>query len=99
MVCGERFDIKSKAPSIVRRGVLENSLWRIAALKAISVAILLDARRAQACKAMIGNRGLPGEEFFDRERITLAGFLKAQQSSAHGGDDLCLSANNPATGI
>jgi hypothetical protein len=39
-------------------------------------AVLLDARGAQAGEAMLIDRILPGEEFFDRECIAAAGFLQ-----------------------
>jgi hypothetical protein len=47
---------------------------------------------------MLINRGLPGEELFDRQRITGAGFLEGQQAATHSGDDLSLSADDPAFG-
>lgn len=42
-----------------------------------SVAVLLDPRGAQAGKAMIVDRGLPGEEFLNRQTIALASLFKA----------------------
>ena len=47
------------------------------------LAILLDARRAQAVKAMLINRGLPGEEFLDRECIARTGLFEGQQAATH----------------
>ncbi|MCY1302737.1 hypothetical protein D9M70_524140 [compost metagenome] len=48
---------------------------------------------------MIVDRGLPGQEFFDREGIAFARLLKAQKATAHGGNNLCLAAYHPAPGI
>src|SRR4029077_15317191 len=62
------------------------------------LAVLLDARCAQPSEPMLINRGLPGEELFDRQRITGAGFLEGQQAATHSGDDLSLSADDPAFG-
>ena len=59
------------------------------------MAILLDAGRAQAGKAMVADRGLPGQEFFNGQGIAFTGFFQAQQSATHGGDDFCLSADDP----
>jgi len=59
-------------------------------------AVLLDARRAQARESMLVDRRLPAQEFFDCERIALAGFLKAQQPSSHGRHDFCFAADDPA---
>ena len=40
------------------------------------LAVLLNARRAQAGEAVLVDRVLPGQEFLDRKGITRAGFLK-----------------------
>jgi hypothetical protein len=40
------------------------------------LAVLLNARRAQAGEAVLVDRVLPGEEFLDRKGIARAGFLK-----------------------
>ncbi|EGE58000.1 hypothetical protein RHECNPAF_3500052 [Rhizobium etli CNPAF512] len=64
-----------------------------------SVAILLNARGAQACEAMAVDRRLPGQELFDRERVTLAGLFQAQQATANSRDNLCLPADHPAPRI
>ena len=63
------------------------------------LAILLDARRAKSRKSMLVDRLLPGDEFFDGQRIALAGFFEAEQAAAHGGHDFGLAANDPALGI
>ena len=42
------------------------------------LAILLDARGAQAGEAVLVDRILPGEEFLDRQRVAGAGFLERQ---------------------
>ena len=63
------------------------------------VAILLDARGAQAGQTMIVDGGLPGQELFDRQRIAFTGFFQAQEATAHGSNDFCLPANHPAPRI
>lgn len=66
--------------------------------KRVLLAVLLNARRAQAGKAVLVNRGLPGEEFLDGQRIPRAGLFKRQKAPTHGGDHLRLSADDPALG-
>ncbi len=61
-----------------------------------SVAVLLDARSAQAGETMAVDGGLPGKEFFDSKRVTLTGFFQAQQATANSRDNLCLPADDPA---
>ena len=48
------------------------------------LAVLLNAGRAQAGKAMLVDRILPREEFLDRQRIAAARFFERQQAAAHG---------------
>src|SRR5476651_2664919 len=58
--------------------------------------VLLDARGAQAGKAMLVDGGLPGEEFLDRQCVTGASFFEGQQATAHGRNHLSLAADDPA---
>src|SRR5262245_20297923 len=44
------------------------------------LAVLLDARGAQASETMLLDRGLPGEKLFDRQRVAGAGFFERQQT-------------------
>ena len=53
-----------------RRGLKTASV-----LPGVLVAVLLDARSAQAGEAMLVNRNLPTQEFVDRERVTRARFF------------------------
>src|SRR5437868_5961120 len=62
-------------------------------------AVLLYAGRAQAGGAETLNRALPGEKFFDRERVTIASVFERKQTSFHRHNDLSLAANDPALGI
>src|SRR5436190_24245386 len=62
------------------------------------LAVLLDARGAQAGEAVLVDRILPGEEFLDRQRVAAAGFLERQQAAAHSGDHFRLAADDPALG-
>ena len=59
------------------------------------LAVLLDPRRAQAGKAVLIDRVLPGEEFLDGQRIAAARFFERKQSAANSGDDFGLAANDP----
>ena len=58
--------------------------------------VLLNARGAQPGEAMLINGILPGQEFFDRERIPAAGLFQRKQAAAHGRDHLRLAADDPA---
>src|ERR1043166_9039035 len=60
--------------------------------------ILLDSRGAQAGEAVTVDGILPGEEFFDRQRVTAAGFLEREESAAHGGHHFGLAADDPPLG-
>src|SRR5262245_3284899 len=64
-----------------------------------AAAIFLDAGGAQTGQAVLIDGPLPAQELIDRERVTLAGFLEADQTAADGGDHLCLAANDPPFGI
>src|SRR6266511_2311647 len=61
----------------------------------VLLAILLNARGAQAGEPVLVDRILPGEEFLDRERIAAAGFLERKQPAAHGGNHLGLAPDDP----
>src|SRR5262245_2120923 len=61
-------------------------------------AVLLDARRAQAGKAMAVDRVLPGEELCNGEGVAAAGFFQRQQAAADGGNNLSLTSDNPTLG-
>src|SRR3974390_3109157 len=60
------------------------------------LAILLDARRAQPREPVLIDRILPGQEFFDRERVACARFFQRQQAPANGRNDLRLAPDDPA---
>src|ERR1043166_7765499 len=60
--------------------------------------ILLDSRGAQAGEAVPVDGILPGEEFFDRQRVTATGFLEREESAAHGGHHFGLAADDPPLG-
>ncbi len=63
----------------------------------VSIPVLLHAGRPEAGKSVPINGTLPGEELLNRQRIALACFVQRQQSTANGGDDLRLAANDPST--
>src|SRR5215468_4666976 len=56
--------------------------------------VLLDARGAQAGKAVLVDRILPGQEFLDRQRVAAASFLERKQAAAHGSNDLGLASDD-----
>src|SRR6266496_4460847 len=64
----------------------------------VLLAILLNARGAQAGQAVLVDGILPGEEFLDRERVAAAGLLERKQPAAHGSHDLGLAPDDPALG-
>jgi len=59
---------------------------------------LLNARGTQTGKAMLVDRELPGQEFIDSQRITAAGFLKREETTANSGDNLGLTSDDPTFG-
>src|SRR5215510_14425489 len=62
------------------------------------LAILLDARGAQAGQTMLVDRELPGQEFVHGQRVAAAGFLEGEQAASDRRDDFGLAANNPPLG-
>jgi hypothetical protein len=58
--------------------------------------VILDLCRPQAREPMPVNLALPHQKFVDRDIIALAGLAKAKKPTAHRGDDLRLSPDNPA---
>ncbi len=48
---------------------------------------------------MLVDRPLPGKEFVQRERVTLTGFLNAEETTSNGGNDLRLATDDPSFGI
>jgi hypothetical protein len=69
-----------------------------AVLKAVLLAILLDARRAQSRQAMLIDRKLPGKEFVDGQSVAAAGLFEGKQAPADCGNDFGFTANNPPFG-
>src|SRR5580700_6520648 len=67
-------------------------------IKRALLAVLLDAGGAQASKAVLVDRILPGQEFLNRQRITAARLFERKQSAAHGRNHLRLAANDPTLG-
>src|SRR5689334_10001293 len=68
----------------------------VALLTLVLVAILLDASDAKARHSAAVDRTLPAREFLEAERVTLAGFVDAEQSARHCCNDFGLPANDPA---
>src|SRR5947208_16326891 len=64
----------------------------------VLLAILLDARGAQARQTVLIDRELPGEEFVDGQRVAAAGLLKGKQAAANGSNNFSLAANDPPLG-
>src|SRR4051812_25546574 len=67
----------------------------VALLALVLVAILLDPSDPQARHSAAVDRALPAGEFLEAERVTLAGFVDAEQPAGHRGNDLGLAANDP----
>ena len=65
----------------------------------ISVPILLDARGAQPGKAVLVDRGLPGQEFFNGQSIAVARFLETQKPAANRSDNFSLAPDDPTPRI
>src|SRR5688500_13290615 len=83
-----QYDIAGAEPATTKSSV------RLLARKLL--AILLNARGAQACEPVLVDGILPGEELFDGQRVAAAGFFERQQTAAHGGNNLGLAPDNPA---
>src|SRR5205085_11789667 len=64
----------------------------------VLLAVLLNARGAQAGQTVLVDRELPGKEFVDGQRVAAAGLLKGEQAAANGSDDFSLAANDPPLG-
>jgi hypothetical protein len=62
------------------------------------LAILLDSGGAQAGKAVLIDRKLPGKEFVDRQGVAAASFLEGEQAAANRGNDFGLTADDPPFG-
>jgi hypothetical protein len=62
------------------------------------LAVLLNARGAQAGETVLIDGQLPAQEFFGCQGIALTGFLKAQKPATNGSDDLGLASDHPTTG-
>jgi hypothetical protein len=61
----------------------------------VLLAILLDAGGSQACKTVLIDRKLPGEEFVDRQGVSAASLFKREQATADCGNDFRLAADDP----
>lgn len=57
---------------------------------------MLNPSDAQAGKAGPLNGSLPGREFFKRELVAIASLVDREETAVHCGDDLRLSAHDPA---
>jgi hypothetical protein len=62
------------------------------------MSVLLDTCGSQPGQSVAINRGLPGKKLLNRQGISTAGLIKAQQPATHGGNDLRLTANYPSFG-
>ena len=64
----------------------------------VAIAVDLQSGGAQPGHPVPVDRGLPREEFLEREAMALARFLDAQRAAAHGVDDDSLAPGYPAFG-
>src|ERR1043166_8768517 len=83
---GSPLTLADLPPPSTRRWVIRRKAEVVAAVR--GGLLSLD----DACKRYT----LTGEEFLDRQRITLTGIIQAEKPTAHGGDDLGLAPDNPA---
>jgi hypothetical protein len=65
-------------------------------VKASPVPILLGARGPQPCQPVPVHRVLPGKEFVHCEQVARACFVKREQATTHGRDDLGLAPCHPS---
>src|SRR3569623_2103322 len=73
-----------------RRSVLELAL--------VEVAVVLDARDAQALHARTVDRSLPGSEFLQRQVVALEHFIDRQEAAVDRGHHLGLAPHDPPLG-
>src|SRR5262249_4868279 len=85
-------------PKMRKTGFAKRSRFSSNADRRVLLAVLLDARGAQARKTMLVDRELAGEEFVDRQCVAAAGFPKGKQAAAGGGNDFSLVGNDPPLG-
>jgi hypothetical protein len=93
---GRRAQIAEKAPQLPKE--LLRLLMSCPGPAASVDAVVLDARGAQARKAVAVDRALPAEVFLNRQAVAAAGLLEREQATANRGDDLCLAPDHPAMG-
>lgn len=60
------------------------------------VSVLLNAGCPQTGETMLVDGQLPRQKLFDCQRITLTGFLKAEEAAAYSSNNFSLAADNPA---
>ena len=63
------------------------------------LAVILQACGAQPWKAVLVDRTLPGQEFIDGQRVSLAGFLDAEETAAHSRYHFRLAPDDPTLGV
>lgn len=61
--------------------------------------IILKPRRAETGEAMLVDGALPGQEFVERQSVTLTRLLDTDQAATDSGHDLGLSADDPTLSI
>src|SRR5256885_7910769 len=93
-----RVNGRAENPEMKKTGFARQSRFSSNAVGRGLLAVLLDARGAQASKAMLVDGELPGKEFVDGQGVTAAGFLKGKQAAADGSNNLSLTANDPPFG-
>jgi hypothetical protein len=62
------------------------------------LAVLLDPRGAEPCKAMLVDGELPGQEFVDGQRVAAASLLEGEQAAANRRNDFGLATDDPSLG-
>src|SRR5438874_151272 len=73
-----------------------NSVARLCKRSGRGVAVDLQPGDAQTRDAVSLNRALPSKEFFDRQLVAAANFLKTDDAATHSVDDDGLAPGDPA---
>jgi hypothetical protein len=92
---GQRISVAEmkKAPLVGKQRLVEGR-FRAPGL----LPVLLNAGSTQSGESMLVDGHLPAQEFFGSQRVALTGFFKAQQTTADGGNNFGLAADDPAAG-
>ena len=89
---------RSPSPAWLSRCAMSGGFSRRHHLRGVTaspVPILLGARGPQPCQPIPAHLALPGKEFVHREQVARACFVKREQATTHGRDELGLAPYHP----